>query len=243
MKKFFNKIGTFISESYNELVHKVSWPTASELTNSAVVVLTASLVIALIVFVIDLGFENLMTFIYKVVGTGTDAMSNMTAGQQLDVLTGLGNGYDLSRSGDKPVLIGGGVGVPPMYYLAKQLIKAGKEVTVILGFNNASEIFYAKEFEEIGAKVYVTTVDGSVGTKGFVTDVLKTLDYSFFYTCGPMPMFRAIEAVATTDGQYSFEQRMGCGFGICMGCTHETHSGHKRICKEGPVLLKSDVVW
>ncbi|MBR5136494.1 MAG: dihydroorotate dehydrogenase electron transfer subunit [Clostridia bacterium] len=187
--------------------------------------------------------DKTMTFIYKVVGTGTDAMSNMTAGQQLDVLTGLGNGYDLSRSGDKPVLIGGGVGVPPMYYLAKQLIKAGKEVTVILGFNNASEIFYAKEFEEIGAKVYVTTVDGSVGTKGFVIDVLKTLDYSFFYTCGPMPMFRAIEAVATTDGQYSFEQRMGCGFGACMGCSMETKNGPKRVCKEGPVMDREEIIW
>lgn len=187
--------------------------------------------------------DKTMTFIYKVVGTGTDAMSNMTAGQQLDVLTGLGNGYDLSRSGDKPVLIGGGVGVPPMYYLAKQLIKAGKEVTVILGFNNASEIFYAKEFEEIGATVYVTTVDGSVGTKGFVTDVLKILDYSFFYTCGPMPMFRAIEAVATTEGQYSFEQRMGCGFGACMGCSMETKNGPKRVCKEGPVMDREEIIW
>lgn len=187
--------------------------------------------------------DRTLTFIYKVVGTGTDAMSNMEPGQQLDLLTGLGNGYDATRSGDKPVLIGGGVGVPPMYYLAKQLIKEGKDVTVILGFNTASEMFYVEEFHRIGAKVYITTVDGSMGKKGFVTDVLKELDYSFFYTCGPMPMFRAIEAVAVTDGQYSFEQRMGCGFGACMGCSMETKKGPKRVCKEGPVMDREEIIW
>ncbi len=187
--------------------------------------------------------ENKLTFIYKVVGVGTDAMSAMVPGQQLDLLTGLGNGFDISRCGDKPVLIGGGVGVPPMFYLAKQLIKAGKDVTVILGFNTAQEVFYAEEFRAIGAKVYVTTVDGSMGTKGFVTDALKGLEYSFFYTCGPMPMFRAIEAVAATSGQYSFEQRMGCGFGACMGCSMETKNGPKRVCKEGPVMDREEIIW
>lgn len=187
--------------------------------------------------------ENKLTFIYKVVGVGTDAMSAMVPGQQLDLLTGLGNGFDISRSGDKPVLIGGGVGVPPMFYLAKQLIKAGKDVTVILGFNTAQEVFYAEEFRAIGAKVYITTVDGSMGTKGFVTDAFKGLEYSFFYTCGPMPMFRAIEAVAATSGQYSFEQRMGCGFGACMGCSMETKNGPKRVCKEGPVMDREEIIW
>ncbi len=187
--------------------------------------------------------DDKLTFIYKVVGTGTDAMSAMVPGQELDLLTGLGNGFDMSRSGDEPVLIGGGVGVPPMYYLAKELIARGRQVSVILGFNTAEEVFYDREFADLGAKVTITTVDGSLGTKGYVTDALRDMDYSFFYACGPMPMFRAIEATAGTDGQYSFEQRMGCGFGACMGCSMETRRGPKRVCKEGPVMDREEIIW
>ncbi|MBQ9785383.1 MAG: dihydroorotate dehydrogenase electron transfer subunit [Clostridia bacterium] len=187
--------------------------------------------------------EGELTLLYKVVGGGTEQMSRMTAGETLDILTGLGNGYDLSLSGENPVLIGGGVGVPPMYMLAKQLLGEGKTVSVILGFNTAKEVFYRKEFEALGCKVYVATADGSMGTKGFVTDVLKDLDYTYFYTCGPEPMFKAIYAAAKTSGQFSFEERMGCGFGACMGCSCKTVTGYKRICKEGPVLKKEEILW
>lgn len=186
---------------------------------------------------------NQLTIIYKVVGKGTELMSKMKEGS-LDILTGLGNGYDVSLSGDKPLLIGGGVGVPPLYMLAKELIKAGKNPTVILGFNTKDEIFYEKEFASLGAKVYVTTVDGSYGEKGFVTDLIKKLnDYTYFYTCGPEPMLKAIYNTATTEGQFSFEERMGCGFGACMGCSCKTIYGNKRICKDGPVLKKEEILW
>ena len=184
-----------------------------------------------------------ITIIYKVVGEGTEVMSKMNSGEKLDVLCGLGNGFDTSKSMDKPVLIGGGVGVPPMYNLCKKLISEGKNVTVILGFNKKEEIFYENEFKKLGADVKVTTVDGSYGIKGFVTDALKDTDYSYFYTCGPMPMFKAIESAATTSGQYSFEERMGCGFGACMGCSCKTKYGNKRICKEGPVLTREEIIW
>ncbi len=185
-----------------------------------------------------------LTIIYKVVGKGTEVMSAMTEGTLLDVLTGLGNGYDLSVSGEKPLLIGGGVGVPPMYQLAKDLIAQGKAVTVILGFNKAEEIFYEAEFKALGAEVFVATVDGSVGTKGFVTDVMKTLtDYTYVYTCGPEPMLKAVYNESNTSGQFSFEERMGCGFGACMGCSCKTKYGNKRICKEGPVLTKEEIIW
>ena len=187
--------------------------------------------------------ENTLTIIYKVVGEGTEAMTKLACGEKLDVLLGLGNGYDLSKSGDTPLLIGGGVGVPPMYNLCKKLIAEGKNVSVILGFNTASEIFYKEEFEALGAKVYVSTVDGSAGVKGFVTDVLKDLEYDYFFTCGPMPMFRAIEKIAATSGQYSFEERMGCGFGACMGCSCKTKYGYKRICRDGPVLEREEIIW
>ena len=186
--------------------------------------------------------EDELTIIYKVVGKGTEAMAAMTEGT-LDVLTGLGNGYDLSCAGDRPLLLGGGVGVPPMYLLAKDLIAAGKQVTVVLGFNTKSEIFYEEEFRALGATVYVTTVDGSYGQKGFVTDAMKTIDYSYFYTCGPEPMLKAIFSASTTEGQLSFEERMGCGFGACMGCSCKTIYGNKRICKEGPVLRKEEILW
>ena len=186
--------------------------------------------------------EDTLTIIYKVVGKGTEAMAAMTEGT-LDVLTGLGNGYDLSCAGDRPILLGGGVGVPPMYLLAKDLIAEGKKVTVVLGFNTATEIFYEDEFRALGADVYVTTVDGSYGQKGFVTDAMKNIDYTYFYTCGPEPMLKAIFASSVTEGQLSFEERMGCGFGACMGCSCKTIYGNKRICKEGPVLRKEEILW
>ncbi len=187
--------------------------------------------------------EKTLTIIYKVVGEGTEAMAKLDCGMELDVLVGLGNGYDLSKSGANPVLIGGGVGVPPMYNLCRKLVEEGKNVKVILGFNKEEEIFFEDEFKALGAEVYITTVDGSYGTKGFVTDVLKNLDYSYFFTCGPMPMFKAIEATAVTSGQYSFEERMGCGFGACMGCSCKTKYGNKRICKDGPVLEREEIIW
>ena len=183
-----------------------------------------------------------LTILYKVVGKGTMQMSKLSAGQ-LDILTGLGNGYDLSKAGDMPVLIGGGVGVPPMYLLCKELLKLGKAVTVILGFNTKNEIFYEREFRELGVNVIVTTVDGSYGMKGFVTDALKDLQYSYFYTCGPEPMLKAVYKNSVTSGQMSFEKRMGCGFGACMGCSCKTITGYKRICKEGPVMQKEEILW
>ena len=183
-----------------------------------------------------------LTVIYKVVGKGTEAMSKMTPGTQLDILTGLGNGYDLTLSGNFPVLLGGGVGVPPMYNLSKKLISQGKSVTVILGFNTADEVFYEKEFLALGCTVQVTTVDGSYGKKGFVTDALPE-NYTYFYTCGPEPMLKAVYKATTTSGQLSFEKRMGCGFGACMGCSCKTLTGYKRICKEGPVMQKEEILW
>jgi len=187
--------------------------------------------------------DSTITLLYKVVGEGTEQISQMTAGQALDVLVGLGNGFDMTKSGNSPVLIGGGVGIPPMYRLCKDLLAQGKQVKVILGFNTKSEIFYESQFKALGAEVYVTTVDGSYGVKGFVTDVLKGLSYTYFYTCGPMPMFKAIENTASTSGQYSFEERMGCGFGACMGCSCKTKYGNKRICREGPVLEREEIIW
>ena len=187
--------------------------------------------------------DNALTIVYKVVGKGTKAMSAMGASETLDVLTGLGNGYDLTFSGDRPVLLGGGVGVPPMYNLAKKLLAEGKKVSVILGFNTKSEIFYEQEFKELGCDVTVTTVDGSYGTKGFVTTALEGMDYSYFYTCGPEPMLKAVHKASRTSGQMSFEERMGCGFGACMGCSCKTLTGYKRICKEGPVMKKEEILW
>ncbi|MBO5453037.1 MAG: dihydroorotate dehydrogenase electron transfer subunit [Clostridia bacterium] len=184
---------------------------------------------------------DVLTIIYKVVGKGTEQMAKMTEGN-LDTLTQLGNGYDLSLAGDKPLLIGGGVGVPPMYMLAKELRNKGKEVSVILGFNTKSEIFYEEEFKNLGCSVTVCTADGSYGVKGFVTDAMD-MEYSYFYTCGPEPMLKAIYKKSTTSGQFSFEERMGCGFGACMGCSCETITGYKRICKDGPVLVKEEILW
>lgn len=185
--------------------------------------------------------DSTITVIYKVVGAGTEEMSQMQAGESLDVLTGLGNGYDITKS-KKPMLIGGGVGVPPMYMLAKKLIEDGQQVTVILGFNTKNEIFFEQEFKDLGADVYVATADGSYGIKGFVTDAFID-DYDYFYTCGPLPMFKAVYEKTTTSGQFSFEERMGCGFGACMGCSCKTKYGNKRICKDGPVLVKEEIIW
>ena len=187
--------------------------------------------------------DETLTIIYKVVGQGTEAMAEIKEGKMLDCLVGLGNGFDTSVSGENPVLIGGGVGIPPMYGLLKQLIKEGKKPSVILGFNTKEEIFEEAEFRALCENVYVTTVDGSYGTRGFVTDVLKKIDYTYFYTCGPMPMFSAIEKTAVGSGQFSFEERMGCGFGACMGCTCKTKYANKRICKDGPVLVREEIVW
>ena len=183
-----------------------------------------------------------LTIIYKVVGKGTERLSKMQGGE-LDILTGLGNGYDLSKSGDSPVLLGGGVGVPPMYLLCKKLTEQGKKVQVILGFNTKSEVFYEEQFRSLGADVQVTTADGSYGVQGFVTDALKNMHYSYFYTCGPEPMLKAVYKASVTSGQMSFEKRMGCGFGACMGCSCKTITGYKRICKEGPVMEKEEILW
>ncbi len=184
-----------------------------------------------------------LTLIYKVVGKGTEQMSWYDAGKKLDILTGLGNGYFTEFAGDYPLLIGGGVGVPPLYNLCKTLIVQGKKPTVILGFNTEKEIFYKDEFEQLGARVIVTTVDGSFGVKGFVTDAIKELEYTHVYCCGPEPMLKAIYNATTTGGSYSFEERMGCGFGACMGCSCKTKYGNKRICKDGPVLQKEEIIW
>ena len=188
--------------------------------------------------------DGKLTIIYKVVGKGTEQMSWLDKGAMLDVLVGLGNGYFTEFSGEKPLLIGGGVGVPPLYNLAKVLISEGKTPTVIIGFNTKSEIFYKDEFEKLGVKVLVATADGSYGIKGFVTDAIKEVgEYTHVYTCGPEPMLKAVYNATTTDGSYSFEERMGCGFGACMGCSCKTKYGNKRICKDGPVLLKEEIIW
>lgn len=191
--------------------------------------------------VCDLG-ENSLTLVYKVVGKGTEILSRAKKGDKFDMLTGLGNGYDLTVSGESPLLIGGGVGVPPLYYLAKGLLAKGKTVSVALGFNRKEEVFFTREFEELGAKVYLATVDGSLGEKGFVTNVLPE-EYSYFYACGPEPMLKAVFNATKSDGEFSFEERMGCGFGACMGCSCKTLVGAKRICKDGPVIKKGEILW
>ena len=186
--------------------------------------------------------KDQLTLVYKVVGHGTEEMSRMLAGETLLILTGLGNGYDTSLSGEKPLLLGGGVGVPPLYLLAKKLISEDKKVTVIIGFNTSDEVFFEEEFRALGCDVTVATADGSYGEKGFVTDVLPD-EYTYFYTCGPLPMLKAVFSKTNTSGQLSFEERMGCGFGACMGCSCKTITGYKRICKDGPVLKKEDILW
>lgn len=187
--------------------------------------------------------DQSITLIYKIVGRGTEIMSRMQAGEKLDVLTGLGNGFSLSAATERPLLVGGGVGVPPLYNLARKLKAAGKRVQVVLGFNRADEIFYADEFEALGVEVHIATVDGSVGVKGFVTDAMKALEFDYIYTCGPLPMLKAIYNASECDGEFSFEERMGCGFGACMGCSCQTTKGSKRICKEGPVLKRDEIIF
>lgn len=189
--------------------------------------------------------EQTLTIIYKVVGEGTARMSGMCEGEELDLLTGLGNGFSIDTSCRRPLLVGGGVGVPPMYNLAKRFIVAGCEPTVVLGFNRADEVFYVDEFRDLGVDVSVSTVDGSVGVRGFVTTVIaeNRIDFDYIYACGPQPMLRALYDATSVDGQFSFEERMGCGFGACMGCSCRTKYGNKRICKEGPVLNKEEIVW
>ncbi len=185
-----------------------------------------------------------LTLIYKVVGRGTEYMSALKCGTELDILSGLGNGYDTEMSGTAPLLIGGGVGVPPMYALAKKLIGEGKSVSVILGFNSKCDVFYEDEFKALGCRVFVATADGSYGKRGFVTDCLSDVGgYTYFYTCGPEPMLKALYKATVTSGEFSFEERMGCGFGACMGCSGKTVTGYKRICKDGPVLKKEEILW
>lgn len=186
---------------------------------------------------------DVLTLIYKAVGGGTEYMSRLTAGEKLDLLTMLGNGYDVGKSGDSPLLIGGGVGVPPLYLLAKELVSQGKKVSAIIGFNTANEVFLADELSALGVDVTVTTGDGSRGIKGFVTDAMTGKDYTYFYTCGPELMLKAVYKASKTGGQFSFEERMGCGFGACMGCSCKTLYGNKRICKDGPVLEKEEIIW
>ena len=189
--------------------------------------------------------EETITIIYKVVGRGTEQMSHMQAGEQLDVLTGLGNGFDTDVECQKPLLVGGGVGVPPLYRLAKELMARGRKVSVVLGFNTSKEVFYAEEFRALGVDVYVSTADGSLGTKGFVTDAIREngIDFDYFYSCGPLPMLKALCDCTDVKGELSFEERMGCGFGACMGCSSTTLTGTKRICKEGPVMKREEIIW
>ena len=187
--------------------------------------------------------EGRLTVFYKVVGLGTDAMSQLGPGTVLDVLAGLGNGFDTSKSGSMPLLIGGGLGASPLFFLCRQLLREGKHPLVLLGFNTAEEIFLAREFAALGAQVDVFTADGSAGDRGFATDGMAGRDYSYFYTCGPMPMFAAVNAAARTSGQFSFEARMGCGFGACMSCSCKTRFGSKRVCKDGPVFEREEILW
>lgn len=184
-----------------------------------------------------------VTILYKVVGLGTERMSALCSGAELDVLTGLGNGFDLQCAGEKTLLIGGGIGSAPLYWLARELTAQGKKVTAVLGFNTAGEIFYADEFRTLCSDVVIATADGSYGTKGFVTDAMRGIDYDYFYTCGPEPMLKAVYKFSKTSGQFSFEERMGCGFGACMGCSCKTITGYKRICRDGPVLRKEEIAW
>lgn len=189
------------------------------------------------------GENGSVTVIYKIVGEGTLALSRLPAGTRLDVLTGLGNGYDTAPAGESPLLIGGGAGVPPMYMLCRELISLGKSVQVIAGWNSADEAFYTEEFRALGASLTVATADGTMGIKGFVTDAMKNMKYSYIYACGPLPMLKAVDSAAASGGQFSFEERMGCGFGACMGCSCKTKYGYKRICRDGPVLTREEIIW
>lgn len=186
--------------------------------------------------------EDSFTVVFETVGKGTAKLRDIQPGEKLDVLTGLGNGFDLSACGDTPLLIGGGTGVSPLYWLAKELLRQGKRPTALLGFNTAGDVFYETAFRALGVETIVTTVDGSYGIRGFVTDAMNR-EYTGFYTCGPEAMMKAVCEHTDKPGQLSFDKRMGCGFGACMGCTVKTKNGLKRICKDGPVLSSEEVLW
>lgn len=189
--------------------------------------------------------ERTVTIIYKVVGSGTEQMRGMVAGEKLDILTGLGNGFSTDNDAKRPLLVGGGVGVPPMYNLCKRLLSEGKRPTVIIGFNTKAELFYEEEFKALGVDVVVATADGSAGVKGFVTDAIREakVEFDYLYTCGPLPMLKALYDATEVPAEFSFEERMGCGFGACMGCSCKTKYGNKRICKDGPVLKREEIIW
>lgn len=187
--------------------------------------------------------EKTITILFKTVGDGTYKLSGMKAGEKLDILVGLGNGFDPAACGNAPLLVGGGIGTPPMYGLCKKLLKMGKKPSVILGFASEADVVYEEKFKELGVETRIATVDGSYGTKGFVTNAMDALDYDYFYACGPIPMLHALCDATNTSGEVSFEERMGCGFGACMGCTCKTKYGNKRICRDGPVLKKEEVIW
>ena len=242
MKSVFFKIKSNIKIAKNTFEMRLLGDTGDIYAGQFVNIKLSGFYLRRPISVCDVDGEEL-TLIYKVVGEGTELMSSMQEGEELDVLTGLGNGYNLDNCGDAPLLIGGGAGVPPMYYLAKMLAAQGKKIGVILGFGTEEEIFYKEEFEALGARVEVTTADGSYGIRGFVTDAMDEFDYTYFYTCGPEPMLRAVYDKSTTSGEFSFEERMGCGFGACMGCSCETKYGNKRICRDGPVLVKEEIIW
>ena len=184
-----------------------------------------------------------VTILYKVVGKGTAQMADMAAGERLDVLTGLGNGFDVSAARGHTLLIGGGIGAAPLYWLARELKARGRETTAVLGYNSAQDIYYKNEFAALCDRVVIATADGSEGVKGFVTDAMAGLSCDYFYTCGPEPMLKAVYKASESDGEFSFEERMGCGFGACMGCSCKTITGYKRICRDGPVLRKGEIAW
>jgi dihydroorotate dehydrogenase electron transfer subunit len=187
--------------------------------------------------------DGILTLIYKTVGDGTDALSRMKCGEKLDILTGLGNGYDLSRAGDAPLVLGGGVGIPPLYMLCRKLSEKGCKVTAVLGFNTSADVFYTDEFAEICERVIVSTADGSHGIRGFVTDAAADVKHTFYYSCGPKPMLDSVARVFGSAGQMSLEERMGCGFGTCMGCTVMTKSGARRVCADGPVFDAGEIYY
>ncbi len=190
--------------------------------------------------------DRSLTLIYKVVGHGTEAMACMQPGETADLLAGLGNGFTVNAC--TPLLLGGGVGVPPLYRLCADLIAQGMKPAVVLGFNAKDEIFYEQEFAALGADVTVTTADGSYGIKGYVTHGAQALTnpYDYIYTCGPVPMLKAVFTLCNDrgiSGQFSLEERMACGFGACMGCSIQTRNGAKRVCADGPVFAKEDLLW
>lgn len=189
--------------------------------------------------------DGCLTLLYDVVGDGTKAMSEMEPGTRIPTLTALGNGFNPERECTTPLLLGGGIGCAPLVNLARCLKEAGKTPTVILGFNRKEDVVLEEEFKNMGVRIVVATADGSHGVKGFVTDAMKELGISgdFFYACGPTPMLRALCLGLDIPGEVSLEARMGCGFGACMCCSVRTKDDAKRICKDGPVFLKDELIW